>query len=102
MPHARRHTLMILRPLAGINVLDLGEEEGRDAGCVGTDPLRLTVSFEGGLGGYEADEMLIEGTKQRATRSWDKDKGVWFRDRSAVWPEGGLCVVCTTCSMRHS
>lgn len=46
---------------AGINVLDLGGEKGRAAGCVGTDPLRLTVSFDGGIGGYEADEILIEG-----------------------------------------
>lgn len=50
------------RPATGINVLDLGGETGRAAGCVGTDPLRLTVSFEGGIGGYEADEILIEGT----------------------------------------
>ena len=42
-------------------MLDLGGEQGRAAGCTGTDPLRLTVSFEGGIGGYEADEMLIEG-----------------------------------------
>lgn len=43
-------------------MLELGGKEGRAAGFVGTDPLRLTVSFEGGLGGYEADDMLIEGT----------------------------------------
>lgn len=42
-------------------MLELGGKEGRVAGFVGTDPLRLTVSFEGGLGGYEADDMLIEG-----------------------------------------
>lgn len=42
-------------------MLELGGEEGRVAGFVGTDPLRLTVSFEGGLGGYEADDILIEG-----------------------------------------
>lgn len=45
----------------GIRVLELGGEEGRATGFVGTDPLRLTVSFEGGLGGYEADDLLIEG-----------------------------------------
>lgn len=53
----------MLRARAGIHILDLGEEEARAAGCVGTDPLRLTVCFEGGIGGYEADEILIEGTK---------------------------------------
>lgn len=46
---------------AGISVLRLGRESVLAASCVGTDPLRLTVSFEGGIGGYEADEMLIEG-----------------------------------------
>lgn len=47
-------------------MLELGGEHGNEAGFVGMDPLRLTVSFEGGLGGYEADEMLIEGmTMQR-------------------------------------
>lgn len=46
-------------------MLDLGGETGRAAGCVGTDPLRLTVSFEGGIGGFEADEILIEGKVTR-------------------------------------
>ncbi|CAN0361392.1 unnamed protein product, partial [Ectocarpus sp. 8 AP-2014] len=36
-----------LSSVEGINVLDLGGEKGSAAGCVGTDPLRLTVSFEG-------------------------------------------------------
>lgn len=44
-------------------MLDLETEDARAAGFVGTDPLRLTVSFDGGIGGYEADEMLIEGVK---------------------------------------
>lgn len=42
-------------------MLELGGEKERAAGFVGTDPLRLTVSFDGGVGGYEADELLIDG-----------------------------------------
>lgn len=42
-------------------MLELGGEKERAAGFVGTDPLRLTVSFDGGFGGYEADELLIDG-----------------------------------------
>lgn len=48
---------------AGVRMLELGGEHGHTAGFVGVDPLRLTVSFDGGLGGYEADEILIEGVK---------------------------------------
>lgn len=47
--------------VAGVNVLELGGEQERAAGFVGTDPLRLTISFDGGIGGYEADELLIDG-----------------------------------------
>lgn len=47
--------------MAGVNVLELAGEKERAAGFVGTDPLRLTVSFDGGIGGYEADELLIDG-----------------------------------------
>lgn len=42
-------------------MVDLEEEVGREASFVGTDPLRLTVSFDGGFGGYDADDMLMEG-----------------------------------------
>ena len=46
---------------AGIDVVDLEGEEGREAGFVGMDPLRLTVSFNGGLGAYDVDDWLTEG-----------------------------------------
>ncbi|CAM9741199.1 unnamed protein product [Laminaria digitata] len=49
-----------IKNVEGVNVLELGGEKERAAGFVGTDPLRLTVSFDGGIGGYEADELLID------------------------------------------
>lgn len=57
-------------------MLDLGGEKGSAAGCVGTDPLRLTVSFEGGVGGYEADEMLIEGERALWANGMGRASGV--------------------------
>lgn len=47
-------------------MVELGEEVGREAGFVGTDPLRLTVSFDGDFGGYDADDMLMEGEQDGA------------------------------------
>eukprot|EP00904_Undaria_pinnatifida_P009756 jgi/Undpi1/5910/HiC_scaffold_2.g01184.m1 len=49
-----------MKNMEGVNVLELGGEQERAAGFVGTDPLRLTISFDGGIGGYEADELLID------------------------------------------
>lgn len=56
-------------------MLDLGGKKGRSAGCVGTDPLRLTVSFEGDIGGYEADEILIEGVLSKLSFVATRDTG---------------------------
>lgn len=47
---------------AGVRALEFEGEYDEAMGFVSTDPLRLTVSFDGGLGGFEADEILIEGT----------------------------------------
>ncbi|CAN0298414.1 unnamed protein product [Ascophyllum nodosum] len=49
-----------LSSVQGIDVVDLEGEEGREAGFVGMDPLRLTVSFNGGLGAYDVDDWLTE------------------------------------------
>lgn len=71
-------------------MLDLGGEKGRAAGCVGTDPLRLTVSFEGGIGGYEADEILIEGMYVHTISK------ALCGDRGDSGGEGGLeCLECS-------
>ncbi|CAM9355960.1 unnamed protein product [Sphacelaria rigidula] len=44
----------------GVRALEFEGEYDGAVGFVRTDPLRLTVSFDGGLGGFEADEILIE------------------------------------------
>lgn len=62
---------------SGVRLLELGEEEIKAAGVIGMDPLRLTLLFDKGLGGFEADDMLTEGEVLVSQQSCS-DARVWI------------------------